>query len=219
MVAINSLHGKYAMKAGELPLVVRYADPPKNRNNGANSMYGGGGRYGGWPGGPPLWPGGPGGQSGVPPGGWPMAQWNLGGLGSLPGGPGGMGGYPPWMMAQMGQPGAGYNFPQQQQQSQQGLNQYQQHSQPQQRKQQQQQPAMGYGGISSGADASIPPPPTAAASAPLNNSGWTEHHTPDGLKYFYNTATGTSSWECPPELAGPAPAVASSTPPLSLIHI
>merc|ERR1719506_3636625 len=41
VVAINALHGKYAMKAGELPLVVRYADPPKSRSVGPNGMYGG----------------------------------------------------------------------------------------------------------------------------------------------------------------------------------
>ena len=29
--AIEALHGKYAMKAGELPLVVRFADPPKSQ--------------------------------------------------------------------------------------------------------------------------------------------------------------------------------------------
>lgn len=30
--------------------------------------------------------------------------------------------------------------------------------------------------------------------------GWTEHLTPEGLRYYYNTQTGTSSWEMPPEL-------------------
>ena len=44
-VAIEALHGKYAMKAGELPLVVRYADPPKSQRGGAGGgAYGQGGR-------------------------------------------------------------------------------------------------------------------------------------------------------------------------------
>jgi len=50
----------------------------------------------------------------------------------------------------------------------------------------------------------LPPAPT-PAPAPANHS-WTEHQTPDGLKYYYNTATGTSSWECPPELCSVAAA-------------
>ena len=40
-MAIEALHGKYAMKAGELPLVVRYADPPKSqRGNAQGGQYG-----------------------------------------------------------------------------------------------------------------------------------------------------------------------------------
>ena len=68
-MAIEALHGKYAMKAGELPLVVRYADPPKSQRgqggHGPHNGFGGGGRGGhgfgpqGWPSGPPaMWPGG-----------------------------------------------------------------------------------------------------------------------------------------------------------------
>jgi len=219
VVAINSLHGKYAMKAGELPLVVRYADPPKNRAGGANNMYGGNGRYG-WPGAPPLWPGAPGGPGGGPPPGWPM-PWNLGGIGSLPGSQGGMGGYPPWVMAQMAQQGAGYNFPPQQQQ--QGLPpQYQQQAMHQQRKppqqHQQHHQQMGYGMVpvgQPGADAPLQPP-TSAGATPLGATAWSEHHTPDGLKYFYNTATGTSSWDVPPELVGGSAAPATLAAPVSL---
>ena len=44
-MSIEALHGKYAMKAGELPLVVRYADPPKSQRGGAASGgYGQGSR-------------------------------------------------------------------------------------------------------------------------------------------------------------------------------
>ena len=38
-IAIEALHGKYAMKAGELPLVVRFADPPKNQRGNASGGY------------------------------------------------------------------------------------------------------------------------------------------------------------------------------------
>merc|ERR1719331_3093681 len=61
-IAIEALHGKYAMKAGELPLVVRFADPPKNQrggggNGGGHSANGGNGRHPAWPAGaPPMWP-------------------------------------------------------------------------------------------------------------------------------------------------------------------
>merc|ERR1719331_3430575 len=67
-MAIEALHGKYAMKAGELPLVVRYADPPKSQRGGntAAGAYGGRGAFPpGWPASPPAWPSGP------PPMGWP----------------------------------------------------------------------------------------------------------------------------------------------------
>ena len=70
-MAIEALHGKYAMKAGELPLVVRYADPPKSQRGGAAGGAYGQGRGGfppGWPQTPPVWPSGP------PPMGWPMGM-------------------------------------------------------------------------------------------------------------------------------------------------
>ena len=93
-IAIEALHGKYAMKAGELPLVVRFADPPKNQRGNASGGYanGGNGRY---PGMPPMWP------AGAPPG---MAPWMMAGM------PGMMA---PWMMASgmmpPGMPGMGQN--------------------------------------------------------------------------------------------------------------
>lgn len=80
-IAIEALHGKYAMKAGELPLVVRFADPPKNqRANGPGNLNTGGnnGRYP-WPSGSnSVWPTGP-------PPSWSF-PWALGGMA-------------PWMMA------------------------------------------------------------------------------------------------------------------------
>ena len=78
-VAIEALHGKYAMKAGELPLVVRYADPPKSQRGGGLSTTAS--RFP-WPGAPPMWSAGP------PPPGWPL-PWGLGGMGMTP--------YAPWM--------------------------------------------------------------------------------------------------------------------------
>jgi hypothetical protein len=72
-MAIEALHGKYAMKAGELPLVVRYADPPKSQRGGAaSSSYGptGRGSFPGWPTSPPTWPSGP-------PMGWPMHPYGM----------------------------------------------------------------------------------------------------------------------------------------------
>mmetsp|Transcript_31275 Transcript_31275/g.104501 ORF Transcript_31275/g.104501 Transcript_31275/m.104501 type:complete len:442 (-) Transcript_31275:315-1640(-) len=206
VVAINALHGKYAMKAGELPLVVRYADPPKSRSVGPNGMYGGAngggnGRFGGWNNGaPPLWP--PSGAPAPPPG-WPL-PWNMGG----PGGPNAYG--PSWPMSN------GYNYPPQQpsppppQQQPPPPPQYQQAPPPRKHS----PPVAGYGGVSPPTTADMPPPPPPAA-APVPASNWSEHRTADGLKYFYNTATGTSSWERPPELAStPSPSVA--TPPVSV---
>jgi len=80
--AIEALHGKYAMKAGELPLVVRFADPPKSQR-----VQSGVGLYdsarSSWSGAPPLWAGG----TGSPPG-WPMT-W----------GSGAMAGCAPWVMS------------------------------------------------------------------------------------------------------------------------
>ena len=85
-IAIEALHGKYAMKAGELPLVVRFADPPKNQrgnNNGTNNFNAAAaaasGRYP-WPAGTPA------AMMGAPPG-WPMMA------------PAMLGGMAPWMMA------------------------------------------------------------------------------------------------------------------------
>jgi hypothetical protein len=50
-------------------------------------------------------------------------------------------------------------------------------------------------GVGAGVAAAMPPPP------PLTPVGaWTEHLTPEGLRYYYNTQTGTSSWEMPPEM-------------------
>uniref|UniRef100_A0A7S4BEX8 Uncharacterized protein n=2 Tax=Chrysotila carterae TaxID=13221 RepID=A0A7S4BEX8_CHRCT len=217
-MAIDALHGKYAMKAGELPLVVRYADPPKSQRN-SQQMYGANGRFP-WPGGPALWPPGP------PPPGWPM-PWGLGGTM-------GMGPYPPWVMPpNMSQANnAPYNYYSQYQQQQ---------TQKQLQAQQQQQgvngqsvlshalsyssgssPPLPSNGIDNGQPPPLPPPPPAPASVPA--SAWTEHHTAEGVKYYYNNITGTSSWECPSELrqanghlSPPPAAVAlpSSLPPSS----
>ena len=44
------------------------------------------------------------------------------------------------------------------------------------------------------------PPPQPPPAAPMNGTAWTEHVTPEGLRYYYNTQTGTSSWEQPPEM-------------------
>lgn len=234
-MAIEALHGKYAMKAGELPLVVRYADPPKSQRNN-HQMFGGSN------GAPALWPPGP------PPPGWPM-PWGLGGAM-------GMGPYPPWVMPGMSQPGSSppYNFYSQfqQQQGQQGQGQGhgQGHqSQPQQKAQQAQQaqqpPAQAppqqppqqpqptgsaasqYNGAAptppppppAGADAGTQPPPPGQPSA-VSSSAWSEHHTPEGMKYYYNNVTCTSSWECPAELRqapAPPPAPAGAGPTVSAL--
>jgi len=80
--AIEALHGKYAMKAGELPLVVRFADPPKSQR-----VQSGVGLHGSvrssWSGALPLWAPGTG-----SPLGWPMT-W----------GSGAMAGCAPWVMS------------------------------------------------------------------------------------------------------------------------
>jgi len=178
--AIDALHGKYAMKAGELPLVVRFADPPKSQRN--PGMYGANARFP-WPGAPPSWPAGP------PPPGWPM-PWGMGGAM-------GMGGYPPWLMPPgMSQPPGGghYNY----------------YSQYQQQPQQPSSAPPAYNGAAppppppaneqhGGQPAQPPlPPPPQPASSPATS--WTEHHTPEGLKYYYNNVSCQSSWECPAEL-------------------
>lgn len=53
-----------------------------------------------------------------------------------------------------------------------------------------------------------PPPPSAgplAAGQPLPppaaKCDWSEHNSPEGYKYYYNTVTRESKWEMPPELA------------------
>ena len=56
-----------------------------------------------------------------------------------------------------------------------------------------------------------PPLPPPAPTAPQAHV-WTEHLTPEGLRYYYNNATGTSSWDRPPEMAS-APRV-GNVPPL-----
>jgi len=198
-MAIEALHGKYAMKAGELPLVVRYADPPKSQR-GANAPSGGyahgsrGAFPAGWPASPPAWPSGP-------PIGWPMHPY------AMPGG--GMPGYPPWVMPpSVGQPGVPnpYGFYGQPFGSQQGGS-----PTPASQSAGGIPPPPQYGlgppplpptvGAGAGAGAShhsspMPPPPPPPASM----GAWTEHLTPEGLRYYYNTQTGTSSWEMPPEL-------------------
>lgn len=180
--AIEALHGKYAMKAGELPLVVRYADPPKSQRIGGG--YGASGRFAhGWPSSPGVWPSGP------PPMGWPMPPWGSGAMG-LPGP------YPPWVMQPgIGQPGvpsygyygAQYGGPQ-----------------PGPPSTHVQQPVGGVAPPQHYGHVPPPPPPgskgATPAAPPANLAAWTEHITPDGLRYYYNTATGTSSWEPPPEL-------------------
>eukprot|EP00191_Tetraselmis_sp_GSL018_P019477 CAMPEP_0177582924 /NCGR_PEP_ID=MMETSP0419_2-20121207/3030_1 /TAXON_ID=582737 /ORGANISM="Tetraselmis sp., Strain GSL018" /LENGTH=858 /DNA_ID=CAMNT_0019072245 /DNA_START=64 /DNA_END=2641 /DNA_ORIENTATION=- len=42
--------------------------------------------------------------------------------------------------------------------------------------------------------------PGPAAAPPAGKPEWTEHNAPDGRKYYYNSRTGKSSWEKPPEL-------------------
>ena len=44
------------------------------------------------------------------------------------------------------------------------------------------------------------PPPQPPPAAPMGGTAWSEHVTPEGLRYYYNTQTGTSSWEQPPEM-------------------
>ncbi|KAL7178324.1 hypothetical protein ACSBR2_031472 [Camellia fascicularis] len=48
------------------------------------------------------------------------------------------------------------------------------------------------------ATSSAPVLPQAVAPAKCN---WTEHTSPDGFKYYYNSSTGQSTWEKPEELA------------------
>jgi len=189
-MAIEALHGKYAMKAGELPLVVRYADPPKSQRGGAaSSSYGptGRGSFPGWPTSPPTWPSGP-------PMGWPMHPYGMPG-GAMPG-------YPPWVMPPgVGQPGVPhpYGYYGQQYGSQQTGSQTPASPAPRTIPPPPQYcsppPPPPPSGVGAGVAAAMPPPP------PLTPVGaWTEHLTPEGLRYYYNTQTGTSSWEMPPEM-------------------
>jgi len=112
----------------------------------------------------------------------------------------GMPGYSPWVLPpNMGQPGppSPYNY---------FGHQYSQHGVTHTSASQSPgavPPAGQYGG------APPPPPPSGQVSnsspllpaAPPSGMGaWTEHLTPEGLRYYYNTQTGTSSWEMPAEL-------------------
>ena len=184
---------------------VRYADPPKSqRGSGA---YGGGRFPAGWPQAPPAWPGG------APPMGWPGMGWGM------PGGGMGMpGGYPPWPMPPMGgqpgvpnayayygasqfggQPGgAGGGVPGQQQGGA-GAPQGYGGMPPQ---------PISMGGGMGGGQPPLPPSQQAATHA------WSEHLTPEGLRYCYNTATGTSSWERPHELSQQGQRGQPGVPPL-----
>jgi len=57
------------------------------------------------------------------------------------------------------------------------------------------------------------PPPTAAAATPTKAAtgadGWTEHRSPAGVPYFYNTVTGVSTYDRPAAL--PATAASKDT--------
>ncbi|MBN3323974.1 PR40A factor, partial [Atractosteus spatula] len=58
---------------------------------------------------------------------------------------------------------------------------------------------------------------TAASSSPQDDqpkkkSVWTEHKSPDGRTYFYNTETKQSTWEKPDELKSPAEQLLSKCP-------
>ena len=54
---------------------------------------------------------------------------------------------------------------------------------------------------------------------PLLPSGWTEHRAPTGMFYYYNAATGQSTWErpilVPPPPIGPPPGISGNLPPPS----
>lgn len=65
------------------------------------------------------------------------------------------------------------------------------------------------------AEREAPPAVTQAPPAPsaVQESPWQEATDPgSGAKYWYNSVTGESSWEPPPELAGGAPAAAPPVP-------
>jgi len=65
---------------------------------------------------------------------------------------------------------------------------------------------------------SAPAPAPAVSAAPSatpvkpTTSEWTEHDAPDGRKYYYNTKTGKSAWEKPPELMTDIERADASTP-------
>ena len=66
------------------------------------------------------------------------------------------------------------------------------------------------------------PPPATSLVAPLQQAAthaWSEHLTPEGLRYCYNTATGTSSWERPHELSQQGQRGQPGVPPLPPIPI
>jgi len=64
--------------------------------------------------------------------------------------------------------------------------------------QQQQQGYPGYPPMGGGH------PGMGAPAMPQQQSPWTEHLTPEGHTYYYNTMTGASSWERPPDYQGKA---------------
>ncbi|KAF9289271.1 transcription elongation regulator [Linnemannia elongata] len=62
-------------------------------------------------------------------------------------------------------------------------------------------------GVPPGAHFGAPPPPPPGAFMPPNllPPGWTEHKAPDGMAYFYNAASGQSSWVRPTMQQSPIP--------------
>src|ERR1043165_6452423 len=59
---------------------------------------------------------------------------------------------------------------------------------------------------------------------PLLPSGWTEHRAPNGMFYYYNAATGQSTWERPimvppPPPIGPHPGISGTLPPHSFQQV
>ncbi|KAF9097143.1 transcription elongation regulator [Mortierella sp. GBA35] len=61
-----------------------------------------------------------------------------------------------------------------------------------------------------------PPPPPGFLPPNLLPPGWTEHKAPDGMSYYYNAASGQSSWVRPtmqPAALAPPPLSGSGIPP------